>query len=562
MNIQRSQYYDEDTKQWFWSYSVSRRINKPLGNDVSKQFDNRMQYEHIFDEPFNINKIDYQNIEKKNKVINNVNKITNGNCKAFDEKSTNCDFSVLSDKKEKTVNCNPFSNLDTRILEKRNYEQIDFSKTEKNNLKREKATTNVSTEKLKTSQIDEQTFFKNLNDTKKNEKKLNEKSEQSKKMTVNMSEKQKKTANVKEMENKSIQNKEKRKDLKRRPKKNKNKNIDMDSLGSRENIYFKKNTNNQLKMKIEKFFKETSTFNEFNLTDSFIRKIKYKFGDKLTDKRKTKWCRFINLKIVWCQFLCNEKINQEKFKKMNAFEKILLQTFLKRNGYLLMEDEDELTYQKLSKLNEIKCKGFQYQRTEKEMLDFSIKQVFKKLMYSYFNKIPGKEFFSDMRMISLNREQNYKMFQDLFSEALEKHESVEDFFINEHIMSNEKRMIEYIQKMSRSKKIKGIFADYLSKQGEYKNKIIGKKFSKEFYKRHKYDIADKLNKRINNYEIILNQFDPDMEESYILEWLGIIIKDLALNPRVKIPWNISDLDKSMTFFLDRFYKKKSLLENS
>lgn len=306
--------------------------------------------------------------------------------------------------------------------------------------------------------------------------------------------------------------------------------------------YFTNLSEEDLVRFVESTFGETPKFNDFNEKDSFISLIKKQFGIQLNDKNMQKQFNFLSLKIVWCQFMSNEKISASHIQSLSAFERVLLKTYLMRFGFIQKGRPFELTQSGLARLQR---RSNVHIRSEKEMLAYALKQVFKRVMYPYFNKDGGKKFITDMRAINLSRVECLRLFGDLFGKILRKHEKLDDFLITEKTLMSSKSMIAYISRLARSERLVGIIESYLERQ--LKKNAENRHFG-NIYLRHRYDIADKINKRINNYEIILNQFDAEKERKRIFQWMGIIIQDLMLNPKLKIPWTILELEDTIKLF--------------
>lgn len=320
----------------------------------------------------------------------------------------------------------------------------------------------------------------------------------------------------------------------------KNKNKTKQSNSSKyENSFFKTIDQEDLVRFIESTFQETPKFNDFNGTDSFINHIKKKFGNGLNDKNRFKHFNFLSLKIVWSQFLTKERINKNHLKKLTSFEKLIFQSFLIRFGYVQKGRQFKLTVQNLEKLQNLTNLRI---KTEKQMLSYSLKQIFKRVMYPFFNKKRNSKFLMDMRMIHLTRAECLKLFGHYFQKTLQKNENLNEFIISEGTLKSSESMIKYISKLVRSTEMVEVIGNYL---GWYSKEKMKYKDFGNIYKRQRYEIADKINKRINNYEIILNQFHGDKERKRVFHWMGIILRDLRLNPKLKIPWSLPELKESL-----------------
>lgn len=305
---------------------------------------------------------------------------------------------------------------------------------------------------------------------------------------------------------------------------------------------------------INRTYKFDLKYNDFFPKLSFIETIRREFGQNLNDIHKNRNFNFLKLKIVWSQFLSNEKIKSNHFDKMSSFELLLFKTFLFRFGYLSKtksSDNEDLKRFPID-LNTIQNLAAKVKivRTEQQMLECALKQVFKKLMHRFSLKNKDKQFYSDMGTIHLTANENEQFYRHYFGDLCDEQRTLNYFYITESILSSTVKMIDYIRKMKQSprvlEEIKKFCFNFDNKKRfediEHSEISIS---GSTLLKRHKYDIADKINKRINNYEIILNQFNHKLEKNKIYRWMGIILRDLKLNPKVKIPWNIFELNESV-----------------
>lgn len=309
--------------------------------------------------------------------------------------------------------------------------------------------------------------------------------------------------------------------------------------------------------KIENTIEETNTHDEFNNCDGFIFKIKQKFGHFLNDKNMVRNFNLINLKVVWAQFLLNKTISRSHLKQMSSFEKIIFLTYLRRFGYIQNVDK----YINLKNINELEKLNNSNQKSEKQLLAFALKLIFKKIIYSYFNKDSKRPFEKDNRPIRISKQEKVKMTHDYFSENLKTNKSIEDFIINEEILTKTSSMLEFIKKMASSQKMCDFIDKHLESKLELNSNISGKincntgnskSTVQTFYLRQQTEILNNINQRITNFEIILNQFSPIMEKEKIFKWMGIIIKDFKLNSKLNVCWGFDEINEAFQLFLKYF----------
>ena len=104
--------------------------------------------------------------------------------------------------------------------------------------------------------------------------------------------------------------------------------------GKSQKIDFRDVSQDNLIKLIESIFNQQQSLTGFGPRDSFIDAVKREFGGNLNDQQKAKNFNFLPLKIVWSQFLSNEKVSPEHVKNMSAFEHLLFRAFLVRFGYV------------------------------------------------------------------------------------------------------------------------------------------------------------------------------------------------------------------------------------
>ena len=315
-----------------------------------------------------------------------------------------------------------------------------------------------------------------------------------------------------------------------------------------------------LKQKVNRYFQKNQLDQTyFDPKDSFITRIKEEFGISLSDRAKQKPFTFLHLKILWSQLLSAEEVNPAYFKDLGCFEHLIFRTFLFRFGYITELKEYPSSRDDGAQIKETfnniqqKYKGL---RSEEEMLGFALKAVFKKLMHPFSRDSKQAEFFSDMRTIQLDPLESRRFYEHYFGQLEEYARDPKRFQITEKTLRDVGRMRAYICSMAKSPKLLRDVFRFLYRYRAGERVVLGKPgsdprgFGVDLVKRQKYDIADKVNKRVNNYEIILNQFDVCLDQQHIVRWLGVILRDLRLNPKVKVPWSLLELKEAVTFFGD------------
>ena len=315
-------------------------------------------------------------------------------------------------------------------------------------------------------------------------------------------------------------------------------------------LIFKKIPVDDLVQKINDTFEPSVAAADFTSKDNFVKKVQKIFDENLDDSKKSKIFNFLNLKIVWVQFLWMQKISRRHLEDLTPFEKILFRTFLIRFGYLPKNKEFDFSWEQLRRLQ---ISSNSIVMTEKEMLECVFRQVLKRLMYPYFAKASLRNYNGDMRTVNLRYKENLKFCQDYFKEHIDSTENIKDYLINEGIFKSTKSMIAYLKKISRSTKMCKEIDEFLKSDSRILSNAFENSKSRNanacnIVERYNKEIADKICKRVTNYEIVLNQFDPKIEQKKVLKWMGVMIKDLSLNPRTRIHFSVSQLKESILLF--------------
>ena len=306
----------------------------------------------------------------------------------------------------------------------------------------------------------------------------------------------------------------------------------------------------QLQNRIEARSEFRAKFGIFDPRDAFVASVKRELGSKLNDRARTKTFNFLALKILWSQFLSGERIEAEYIRRLSPFEQLLFRTFLVRRGYTGSKSGAVLKRHWLESVSSrALCRN-----SEQSMLSIVLKAVFKRLMHPFSNSSVTKPFHSDMDLLPLSNSENNAFYSHYFGTGAER-----DCQISDRILRRSELMAEYIHKMGQSEQMRvDVFRflyaprersdSWFQSPGHYS---IG---GSEVFRRHKYEIADKINKRLSNYEIVLNQFDPKHQSEQLLRWMAIILRDLGLNPEVNLPWNVVELEEAIQLFLRYFVK--------
>lgn len=311
----------------------------------------------------------------------------------------------------------------------------------------------------------------------------------------------------------------------------------------------------KLKNRIESHLDRQENLAIFENEESFVEFAKREFGEELHNTQNSKIFDFFLLRKSLLQLLFGERLRKEHIKKMSPFEDLFLRTYLIKFGYETRTRQVDLTREKIASLLEVKCKC----NSEKQMLAFALKAVFKKLMHPFSESNQGKDFQSDMSPLRLSREEQTQFYRFYFGHLLTETSRLDDYFFDEETLSDSARIVAYIAKISASDRIKRDIISFFSRKG---NGVDVDNWDKsqfsikgsELLRRHKYEIADKLSRRLTNYEIVLNQFDPKRDSDSLLLWMGIIFRDLHLYPQNWVCWNVFELEEAARLFLNYFMK--------
>lgn len=318
--------------------------------------------------------------------------------------------------------------------------------------------------------------------------------------------------------------------------------------------FFDRVDRDRLRTLIDAQFAVSVRFNDFGACDNFLQLVRCDFGARINDVNRPKQFNFLKLKVVWSQFLTNEDIKRDMFSALSAFELLLLRAFLVRFGHLR---SNQRLPAKAAELGALARVNRDYQ-CERVMLATVLKLVFKRLMHA-FSKNQDQPYHSDMRTVKLDRGENAEFYAHYFGGLTDASRSLQDFYICEEVLQDSTRMVRYIRWMGQSEPMRaavfkfcspGFRADMLGEFDPRSRSIAGS----ALLRRHKYYVADRINKRLNNYEIVLNQFDTVHDRQRVLRWMGVILKDLSLNPRLIVPCTIFQLERAVQLFMEYFTK--------
>ena len=301
----------------------------------------------------------------------------------------------------------------------------------------------------------------------------------------------------------------------------------------------------ELKKLIEASVDPQVSFNNFDPHSAFIAKVKREFGHRLNDQTRVKPFNFLPLKVVWSQFLSGERVSPDYLKQFTGFEHLLFRTFMLRCGYKTNVEKLELDPRQLQTILQSTLR----RNSERDMLQTALKAVYKKLMHSFSRQKGQKPFHSSMGVLRLDRAETSRFYSHYFGA-----ESSEADHLSERILGDSWLMIGHIAKMGRSERmctdvLKFLRAPQANPHLEMRAQRRYSISQSAALRRHKYDIADQINKRTTNYEIVLNQFDPDRESARVLRWMGTILRDLKLNPRVRLPCDAFQLEECFQLLL-------------
>lgn len=322
--------------------------------------------------------------------------------------------------------------------------------------------------------------------------------------------------------------------------------------------YFEETGPSELLAKLGEAKAEDNNSHVFQRKDAFIAHVKKCFGSKLGDSRRPKRFNFMPLKVVWSQFLCNESISKAQFDRMSAFERLLFAKFLLRFGYI--RRNGSVPFDLESTAVERLLKDYQSSKTENQLLAFAVREVFKRLMHPFSDRLGNIPFHRDMRLVRLNQRETHRFYAHYFGGCMD---TIKRARLSDKIFADSSALREYITTvLSQSSRLLDEIVGYCWKEkrgvsfDEVNPNELNISYS-QLLERYKYDTADKINRRINNYEIVLNNFDPVEDQEDILHWMRLILRDLGENPKVKIPFNVFEVNDAMQHMLSLIKNSKS-----
>ena len=229
----------------------------------------------------------------------------------------------------------------------------------------------------------------------------------------------------------------------------------------------------------------------------------------------------------------------------------MFKSFLIRRGYIKNYSNfecNDLGYDLFcEKLFEIKKYIFDHSRTETELLSCGLKRSFDYLMQKFVRQNKRKDIFALMQYQKLSDSEITSFYDYYFSHLKSYKENSRSFYLTRQILGDRNKMQKYIHKIKKSehliRDIKGILNYQNPNKLNFRQKPID--LDCELLKREKYSIAHKINERLSNYENVLNQFNPVYDEGKIVRWMGIILRDLQMNPNTNISWNLLEVGKAI-----------------
>ena len=308
-----------------------------------------------------------------------------------------------------------------------------------------------------------------------------------------------------------------------------------------------------LKAEIEKHIQPQPSFDHFDIVESPVFTDKRAFTDAFSSQqnnRNVKNFNFFNLKSVLSRFLLNKELCEKTLNKLSAFERLILQTCLVTHGYIPQNQRFCLSKQNLSGLLVVKLKMNSLGR----MLRLALKYVLKHLKCPFAAGRVHKSFYSETGPTSLDPHGNARFNNRYFGAELARLTQLEHHYFTEDSLS---RSQFFFTNKSRQSRLCPVFKD-IQKYVLGKSPCIDRRnFSSCVYsidgsqiaEHHKYVIREKIGQKLASYEIELNQFDPQKDQTQILEQMGLILRDLRLNPRAEIPCNILELDEAVQMLL-------------
>ena len=302
---------------------------------------------------------------------------------------------------------------------------------------------------------------------------------------------------------------------------------------------------------VNQYFKTNSNSgSSFLYSESFTRQFREHFDDCQNDIHKEQNFRFMSLKIILCQFLSVEKLKHEMLRKLTPFEHLVFFTLLKRLGYVnniqeyqdIKKKEDSFYFAELRQ----KCLC---RRSEQEMLTQALELCIKKLTHPFKAANKNKKFYSNITSVALSEDESEDFFAHYFGDSPEYSSNPASFKVLTQKLDSSEKVQKAIKIIKKSSKILDDIHQFVFPSAAQSKKKIPSSLSNlgiEAIRRQKYQIAFSINILVNNFSIALNQFDPVLERKRIVEWMSIIIRDLAMNPRIVIPWNLLELNESVS----------------
>ena len=269
---------------------------------------------------------------------------------------------------------------------------------------------------------------------------------------------------------------------------------------------------------------------KFRNKDKFVSYIKRKFGTNLSDKNRERIYNFKNLKLFLLNFIFEDNLSEIKYEELSLYEQLILEK-------MVMKISQKNWIYKDFGFNELKKLAKKRQEiSEKNKLKMIICLLFKIIMWKFkYNTIYSEKLLkgesSLMKNDKMDKEKTKEFYISFFKDVASKNGiDISEFYLTKEIFNSVESIEKYLEILKLSPKLMIEMKDLIYKKNTQKICEVEKVF--------KFETVDKISKRINNFEIVLNQYEEPQKES-IREWLTIILLDLELNPNVIIPRKMS-----------------------
>ena len=346
---------------------------------------------------------------------------------------------------------------------------------------------------------------------------------------------------------------------------NTNKKVQIHRKKWQESCY--KMSREQLCAEINSKFDSTSKFNDFPCSQSFWNQNRLIFGADLHHHFKTKYVTISNFKKVCIQFLSDEPIEDKAFQNFIPFERFLLLCLLIRFGYIPKGRVLPTTTFELEQLKSVN----QDTASERLMLCTALTYIINEVVGPILKQNYPHAFADSDPLLIINldkepfclrflkNEAECRLFVEHFYRGKpEKEEMLKDFCLSNHFFKNSTEMVWLIKLMRLSKPLEQAICEFcFAKYREYgTTNFDGSKYSIEDSRLanvHKCSIRSHIEHLMEQYPIVLNQFDPVQEKTKICKWMGVILRDLSLHECLKIPCSMLQLEAAFDLFFQYFF---------